>query len=288
MFFEFDPLFRAEIEGARVAWCGTAAPPDRRGWSDIKRFDYEAAAIHDEHLRALAAGLARRWGLDTTDVVHALATGRGLNYPYYRVRTDLEDQETGLVYSEVRVYSEYVWAKVKSGLLDVRPKATPPVPRLFPDATSGRRSRGMTSHVAARAMALYFLTEAGPGLRPTGGRRTATEAEKLWRERSPDLDEKGDRWAREQRRLLSHVARRRPDPVARLMDLQMDSGLGDDEWASALGVELAGPDGSPSRDTWHGTRSGVRPSTTFWDRVISSLPDQADDLTFDLWALRQR
>ena len=282
MFFRFDPGFQGELRAARIAWRGTEVTPARKRWSDEERFDYEADFTRDMRLRALAARLARRWGLDTTHVVHSLATGRSLNYPYYRVQTDLEDPDTGLIYTDLRVYSEYVWTRVRSGLRDVEASVAPPIPRRFPDSTqTGVRLTGMTSQVAARALALYFLTEAEPGRRPTGGRRRAAEAEDLWREHTPADRHRGDHWRRAQPRLLAHVARRRRDPVALLMALQQERCLGDVEWAQVLGVELAGPNGTPARDTWHGTRSGVAPGRAFWDRVVTSMPELADDVLFD-------
>jgi hypothetical protein len=283
MFFRFDPGFQAEVRAARLSWRGAEVPPARRGWSDVKRFDYEANFTRDKRLRVLAERLASRWGLDTTHVVHALATGRSLNYPYYHIQADLEDPETGLVYTEVRVYSEYVWTRVRSGLLDVEATVAPPIPRRFPDSKQpGARLTGMTSRVASRALALYFLTEDEPGRRPTGGRRRPAVAEDLWREGTPPDRHRGDHWQRAQPRLLAHVARRRRDPVALLMALQQERCLGDEEWARVLGVELAGPNGTPVRDTWHGARSEVAPSRAFWDRVVMSMPELADDLVFDL------
>ena len=282
MWFRFDPGFQRELRAARLAWQGSEDIVDRFPWTSERLRDFEAAYMRDA--RPAAARLAVRWGLDIDQTIHAVAIGASLNYPYYGVRPDLTDPESGLTYTEVRVYTEFVWSEVRQTLMSLPEHAAPPTPLRFPDRNlRGARVSDKQAELAARCLALHFLTEESSGERETGGRRTWDEALRLWwRECGVDETQSLDRshWHRDRRRLLEHVVRRRLDPVRRLMRLQDELGLGDKEWAEALGVSLTGEDGSPAVDTWLATKSEIRPTQAFWDKVAQARPDLADDVLF--------
>ena len=284
MWFRFDPGFLRELGAARFAWQGSADIVDRFAWSSERLRDFEGAYMRDA--RPAAARLAIRWGLDIDQTIHAVAVGASLNYPYYGVRPDLTDPESGLTYTEVRVYTEFVWSKVRQTLLSLPEGVPPPTPLRFPDRNLRRkRVSDKPAKFAAMCLALHFLTEEWSGERETGGRRTWPEALRLWwRECGTDEDISFDRshWQRDRRRLLEHVVRRRLDRVRMLMRLQDELGLGDKEWAEALGVPLTGEDGSPALDTWLATKSEIRPTQAFWDNVAKARPDLADDVLFHL------
>jgi hypothetical protein len=287
LWFRFDPGFQRELRTARLAWQGSADVVDRSEWSSERRFTFEADYTRSRRLREVAARLAIRWGLDIDQTIHAVAIGASLNYPYYGVRPDLTDSESGLIYTEVRVYTEFVWSEVRRALEGLPERVAMPTPHRFPDESLRKKTRvsGKPAEFAARCLALHFLTEESSGERETGGRRSWDEAQRLWW-REHDVDEEQDvgysHWLRDRHRLLEHVARRRLDPVTKLMRLQDELGLGDEEWAEAIGVPATGPGGSPTVDTWLGTKSEISPTQAFWDKVAQARPDLADDVLFHI------
>ena len=281
MFFLFDPGFEQELRAARRAWRGTDGPLQLEGLSPERRFDIEVRYTRDDALRDLALGLACRWGLDPDRVVNALAVGTRVNFPYYGVEPDLLDEETGSRYTRITVYTAFVWRDIRPALERL---GLPREPMLFPDRrAAARRLRGMTATVAARTLALHFLTRAAPGQRDTGGRRTWDEAEELWRDQTNEGDIPYDDrvWRRNCAQLLRHIRERRLDPVDRLRCIQNARALADDEWATLLGVLLQDSDGPRSRDSWFGVLSGTKPSAAFWRAVRRALPNLADDLALD-------
>ncbi len=281
MFFQFDPGFNAELGAARREWRGTSEPLQLDGLTPERRFDVEAGYTHDDALRVLALGLACRWGLDPDRVVHALAVGARVNFPYYGVEPDLVDEETGSRYTRITAYTAFVWRELRPALARL---GLPSEPVLFPDRrTASRRIRGMRASVAARTMALYFLTRAAPGQRDTGGGRTWDDAEELWRDQAggPNLPYDDRAWRRNCRRLLGHIRERRMAAVERLLSVQHARGLSDADWATFLGVPLQDADGRRSRDSWMGVWCGAKPSASFLRAVRQALPEIADDLVFD-------
>ena len=283
MFFGFDPGFNDELRAARREWRGTEEPLQLDGLTPERRFDIQAAYTRDDALRILALGVACRWGLDPDRVVNALAVGARVNFPYYGVEPDLIDEETGFRFTRVTVHTAYVWREIRPGMARL---GLPSEPAFFSDRrAASRRVRGMSATVAARTMALHFLTRAAVGQRDTGGRRTWDDAEELWRDQTGGRQRRpydDRRWRLHRRQLLAHIRERRMDPVARLLAIQLARERSDAEWADILKVPLVDAAGTRSGDSWFGVWGGAKPSTAFWSAVRRALPGIADDLAVDV------
>lgn len=273
MFFRFDPGFRAELEEARQEWRGPTAPLTVDGLSEEQRFDVGAVVSNDPRLRLIALRLATRWGLDLGSTINALAFDTAPTYPLGQVRYSCTDPETGYHYAEIRVESAYVWRHLQSALAEIG--WIEPARNLawFWDRPSGSRQRlrGMDGRVAARTLALHFLTRSRLRMRPSGGTRLWRDANELWestvRGEMASLDP-GARthWRRDRRYLLRFVIGRSADPLQLLMNAQQDLGLGDENWAARLGIDPA---------DWRHLRVDQPVSRSVWEQIKRFGPDVA-------------
>ena len=184
MFFRFDPGFRAELEAARVSWRREPTPISIDALSDKARFKLRVRLGNDRTLLEVARRLAARWGLHPEAMARTVAYDAPVNYPTVVVRSWETDPISGLRCLELRVFSEHAWAPLRRAieaeewLQDLQDLAW------FRDtpARPYSRLRGMDAKVAARTLAIYFLTSPAPGARPTGGNRSWDDAVSLWNE----------------------------------------------------------------------------------------------------------
>jgi hypothetical protein len=274
MFFRFDPGFRSELEEARRAWRGSTDPLAVDDLSDESQFDLRAALHNDQRLRTTGLRLATRWGLDLTKTMEALAFDVPPNYPTASVAPRTTDPETGYHYTEIRIYSAYVWRPIHSALREIEWLDQIPNPRWFWDwpEDSPRRLSGLSATVTARTLALYFLMQARKGSRITGGVRTWEGAAALWRSLANQpyaplgSDDRG-RWRRDRRRLLRSLFRLSADPTRTLSVSQVERGLGDSKWAALLGID---------GEAWHRIKCERVVSRAVWEQIKLSVPEIAD------------
>jgi hypothetical protein len=274
-FFRFDPGFRSELEAARHFWRGSVEPLAIADLSEEHRADLALGLHTDARLQGAAHGLAIRWGLDP-EVVRALAYDETPSYPSVVLVVPGTEAGTGYHIADLRIYSIYAWQAVLSALGKIEWLKQPRDLALFADAPSIRptRIRGMDGDVAARTLAIHFLTHEGRGRRPTDGARTWDGAVRLWRSHAGRLrDAKGlsdERpWRRKRSILLDHIFGRLPSAVQLLMTIQDARGLGDAEWAVTLGIDA---------ETWVAMRSERAVTLAAWKSVLRALPEVADDL----------
>jgi hypothetical protein len=209
-------------------------------------------------------------------LVKTLAFDDPANYPIGLVRPWETDPVSGLRYLELRVYSEFAWdplrrAGEKIGWLQ-------PARNLawFPDtpAKPHRRLRGLDAKLAARTMALHFLTRPAPDARPTGGTRSFAEAVALWARSAPDEpkpaeadDPQPGRLRRQ--RLLGLVYGHMMSARVRLDAIKYARDLPRDEWLALLGIDSG---------TWARIFAEQPVSAAAWESIYAALPAAADDL----------
>lgn len=273
MFFRFDPGFRAELEEARREWHRPTSPLAIGGLAEEQQSDIRADVANRPRLRAIAVRLATRWGLDLGSTIDALAFDTAPTYPVGQVRYACTDPETGYHYAEIRVESAYVWRHIQSALAEIGWIEPPRNLAWFWDRPAGslHRLRGMDGRVAARTLALHFLTRSPAGWRPSGGTRLWRDALEMWtstaRGEMASLDpDARTHWRRDRSQLLRFVIGRSADPVQLLMNAQQDLGLGDENWAVQLGIDS---------DDWRRMRVEQPVSRAVWDQVRQVSPDIA-------------
>lgn len=282
MFFRFDPGFRAELDGARMYWRGSPNPISTEGLSDEALFDLTADLDRGRSPSLLEAayGLAARWGLLTDELVRTLVFGDPVNYPIGVVRPWETDPISGLRYLELRVYSEYAWDPLRRAgekigwLRRARNLAR------FPDTPVPRqkRLRGLDAKLAARTMALHFLTRPARGDRTTAGNRSFAEAVALWARSTKDEptpaeadDQQPGRLRRQ--RLLGLVYGHMMSARDRLRAIKDARDLPRDEWFALLGIDA---------DTWGRIFAEQPVSASAWESIGAALPAAADDLMIQI------
>lgn len=277
-FFRFDPGFHSELVDARQLWRGSAEPLAIGALSEERRFGLGLRLRNDARLREAASQLALRWALDPETVVRALAYDEAPSYPSVVLVAPSTEAETGLPLAELRIYSDYALQAVLSALGRLSWLKEPRDLALLADTpgTRPKRIRGMDGEVAARTLAIHFLTQESRGQRRTGGTREWDDAVGLWRRHAGRLsDAKGlddERpWRRHRTILLGHIFGRLPSAAKLLMSIQQEGGFGDDEWAAHLGIDL---------DTWAAIRSERAVPNAAWKNVLRALPEVADDLRY--------
>jgi hypothetical protein len=302
MFFRFDPGFRAELEAARVSWRREPTPISIDALSDKARFKLRVRLGNDRTLLEVARRLAARWGLHPEAMARTVAYDAPVNYPTVVVRSWETDPISGLRCLELRVFSEHAWAPLRRAieaeewLQDLQDLAW------FRDtpARPYSRLRGMDAKVAARTLAIYFLTSPAPGARPTGGNRSWDDAVSLWNElpdekptgpeldekptgpeldekpTGPELDEKATgpelderTWRRQRKRLLGLVYSPMPSAVTQLRAIKDERDVPRDEWLALLGIDS---------ETWDRIFAEQPVSRAAWKSICAALPEAADDL----------
>jgi hypothetical protein len=275
-FFRFDPGFRSELESARLFWRGSVEPLAIADLSEEQQLDIALRLHTDASLQEVALALGIRWGLDPETVVRAIAYDETPSYPSVVLLVPSTEAETGYRFAELRIYSIHAWQAVLSALGKIEWLKQPRDLALFADAPSIRptRIRGMDGDVAARTLAIHFLTQEGRGRRPTDGTRKWDGAVRVWRKHAGRLrrakglsDERP--WRRHRSILLGHIFGRLPSAVQLLMTIQDARGLGDAEWAATLGIDA---------ETWVAMRSERTVTLAGWKSVLRALPEVADDL----------
>ena len=278
MFFRFDPGFRAELDAARMYWRGSPDPISTEGRSEEALFGLTADVRSGRFpkLSEAACGLAARWGLLQDDLEMTLAFDVPVNYPIGVVRPWETDPVSGLRYLELHVYSEYAWTPLRQAGEKIgwlRPSRNL---AWFPDTPTRpyRRLRGLDAKLAARTMALYFLTRPARDARPTGGTRSFAEAVALWTRSAADEptpteadDPQPGRLRRQ--RLLGLVYGRMMSARDRLEAIKDGRGLSRDEWLALLGIDA---------DTWARIYAKQPVPASAWKSICAALPAVADDL----------
>ena len=286
MFFRFDPGFRAELDAARMYWRGSPNPIPTEGLSDEALFDLTADLDRGRYPKLLEAayGLAARWGLLPDDLVKTLAFDDPANYPIGVVRPWETDPVSGLRYLELRVYSEYAWTPLRQAGEKIGWLKRTRNLAWFPDtpARPYRRLRGLDAKLAARTMALNFLTRPAPNARPTGGTRSFADAVALWARSAADEptpaeadDEQPGR--RRRKRLLGLVYGHMMSARDRLDAIKYAREIPRDEWLALLGIDS---------DTWDRIFAEQPVSSSAWESICSALPEAADDLMTQVHILR--
>lgn len=287
MFFRFDPGFRAELDAARMHWRGSPDPVPTEGLSEEALFDLTADLRNGRFpkLSEAACGLAARWGLLQDDLEMTLAFDVPVNYPIGVVRPWETDPVSGLRYLELRVYSEYAWAPLRKAGEKIgwlRPSRN--LAR-FPDTPTRpyRRLRGLDARIAARTMALYFLSRPARDARPTSGTRSFAEAVALWTRSAPpdepapaEADDPQPGRLRRQR-LLGLVYGHMMSAWDRLNGIKDARGLSRDDWLALLGIDA---------DTWGRILAEQPVSRSAWESICAALPAVADDLMIQVGGLR--
>ncbi len=200
-----------------------------------------------------------------------------VSYPIGVVRPWQTDPVSGLRYLELRVYSEHVWTPLRQageslGWLQPRQNLA-----TFPDTPTRpySRLRGLDAKLAARTMALHYLTRSARGARPTGGTRSFDEAVDLWIRSAPPNEPEpaeGDDpqpWRRRRRRLLGLVYGQMVGARDRLVAIKDARRLPRDEWLTLLGIDS---------DTWNRIFAGQPVSASAWESIFRAFPEASDDL----------
>jgi hypothetical protein len=277
MFFRFDPCFRAELEGARLHWCGSTEPLRVADLPEERQFDFDAAIRNSARLREAAHRLAARWGFAVQTVVEAIAYDEPLQYPVVQILPRQEEPITGTRHVEIRVYSSHVWTIVRRALDGI--EWLPGLTGLskgtgiswFEDKPEGsrKRARGMDGDIAARTLALHFLVEAPRGARPSGGQRTWDEAVALWRDVTGLEPGEPQPWSRARSRLLRGIFRRLMEPRRTLADMRDARGLDDAGWSEELGIHA---------EVWNLIQLEQAVPGAVWERIKQAVPEIADDV----------
>jgi len=218
-------------------------------------------------------------------LVRTLAFDDLVNYPIGVVRPWDTDPISGLRYLELRVYSEYAWTPLRRALEEIEWLRPARNLAWFPDTPVPRqkRLRGLDAKLAARTMALHFLTRPAPGDRPTGGTRSWEGAVDLWSREATDepnsdepnsaepnsaeLDERAYR--RRRQRLLGLVYDRMMSARDRLDAIKDARALPRDDWLALLGIDS---------DTWGRIFAEKPVPRSVWKSICKALPEAADDL----------
>lgn len=278
MFFRFDPGFRFEVESARRAWSGSAAPLSVDGLSEQRRHNLRAW-LHSKRnrgFRSIGIRLATRWDLDLDSTLDAIAFDTAPRYPFAEVRPWETDPETGYHYAELRVYSAKVWNEVWKALMRLGMADRTDDQTWFWDRPEGSRERlrGKDARGVVRTLAIHFLMRAPTDRRPTGGERTWEAALRLWEAHAPSempglSPESRSTWSEDRTWLLRSVFGRCQSPIGALRAEQVDRVIGDHDWATELGI---------TTDAWQRIRADEQVDRAAWDRVKRARPALAADI----------